>query len=214
MINLLIIEDHFGMMHGYKAILSKEFELNISWASCLKEALLLVQNTNQHFDVIILDIMLPSEGKSNVKIGQEIGKEIIKNRIGSKIMVITSCVETLLIQAIIKDINPICFLNKADFDDQQLIVAFKSALTNKKYFTNSIIKAHDNIVNQKLYLDSTNQKIIILLNEGIKTKNLPNYLNLSLTAIDKRKAIIKEFFNISKGTDEDILFEARSKGYI
>lgn len=54
----------------------------------------------------------------------------------------------------------------------------------------------------------------MLLSQGIQTKNLPDYLNLSKSAIDKRKVIIKEFFDIEKGNDEDILREARKQGFI
>jgi hypothetical protein len=39
-------------------------------------------------------------------------------------------------------------------------------------------------------------------------------LNLSISAINKRKAILKQIFGIDKGTDEDILKEARKQGYI
>lgn len=63
-------------------------------------------------------------------------------------------------------------------------------------------------------LDSYNRQIIMLLSQGIQTKNLPDYLHLSKSAIDKRKVVIKEFFDIEKGNDEDILREARKQGFI
>lgn len=67
---------------------------------------------------------------------------------------------------------------------------------------------------KEVYLDTTNRRIISLLAKGIKTKNLPIHLNLSISAIDKRKAQIKEIFNIEKGTDEDILREAKKNDFI
>jgi two-component system response regulator NreC len=65
-----------------------------------------------------------------------------------------------------------------------------------------------------IFLDNYSRQIIILLSQGVQTKNLPEYLNLSQSAVDKRKAIIKEYFNIEKGNDEDILREARKQGLI
>ena len=63
-------------------------------------------------------------------------------------------------------------------------------------------------------MDNYNRQIIILLSQGVKTKNLPDLLYLSKSAIDKRKAIIKQLLGIDKGNDEDILKEARKQGLI
>ena len=63
-------------------------------------------------------------------------------------------------------------------------------------------------------LDSYNRQIIILLSQGVKTKNFHEHINLSTSAIEKRKAVIKDYFGIIKGSDEDILREARKQGLI
>jgi DNA-binding NarL/FixJ family response regulator len=63
-------------------------------------------------------------------------------------------------------------------------------------------------------LDTTNRKIIELLAQGIKTKNLPEHLHLSQSAIEKRKATIKDALGIDKGTDEDILKALRLMGLL
>ena len=65
-----------------------------------------------------------------------------------------------------------------------------------------------------LFLDALNIEIIELLAQGIATKNLPNYLPLSLSGVHKRKAKIKAALNIDSGSDEAILKEARKKGFI
>lgn len=63
-------------------------------------------------------------------------------------------------------------------------------------------------------LDSYNRQIIMLLSQGVKTKNFHDYINLSTSAIEKRKVVIKDYLGIIKGTDEDILREARKQGLI
>jgi DNA-binding NarL/FixJ family response regulator len=65
-----------------------------------------------------------------------------------------------------------------------------------------------------LFFDALNIELIELLAQGIATKNLPNYLPLSLSGVHKRKAKIKEILNIEGGSDEVILKEARKKGFI
>jgi len=63
-------------------------------------------------------------------------------------------------------------------------------------------------------MDNYNRQILLLLSQGVKTKSIPDLLNLSISAINKRKAILKQIFGIDKGTDEDILKEARKQGYL
>jgi hypothetical protein len=43
---------------------------------------------------------------------------------------------------------------------------------------------------------------------------MPAYLGLSISAIDKRKAVIKSFFGIDKGSDEDIIKAAKKSGFV
>jgi hypothetical protein len=62
--------------------------------------------------------------------------------------------------------------------------------------------------------DVLNKQIITLLSQGIKTKNIPNHLNMTLSAINKRKLKIKESLQIDKGDDEAIINEAKKIGII
>jgi len=63
-------------------------------------------------------------------------------------------------------------------------------------------------------LDEKNLKILYHLSRGVKTKNLPNYVSLSLSAIEKRKNQIKEMFSIAKADDQKLLEEARRRGFV
>ena len=63
-------------------------------------------------------------------------------------------------------------------------------------------------------MDDYNRQILMLLSQGVKTKSIPHLINLSVSAVDKRKAMIKQLLGIEKGNDEDILKEARRQGLI
>ena len=65
-----------------------------------------------------------------------------------------------------------------------------------------------------MLLDEINRKIIYLLSQGVKTKSLSDHIDLSMSAIEKRKKYLKEVFEIEDGSDETLLFEARNKGFI
>jgi DNA-binding NarL/FixJ family response regulator len=63
-------------------------------------------------------------------------------------------------------------------------------------------------------IDEKNRKILHLLSQGIKTKNLASHLDISLSAVEKRKKQLKELFSIDDGQDESLLEEARKRGFV
>jgi len=65
----------------------------------------------------------------------------------------------------------------------------------------------------KIAIDPTDLKIIELLSQGIRNKNLGHHLCLSNSAVEKRKQRLKAKFKIV-GNDEDLLIEARKQGWI
>ena len=82
------------------------------------------------------------------------------------------------------------------------------------YHSSTVTHNLKELFSQKKILDHLNRKIITLLAQGIKTKNLPNYLNISISTIEKRKANIRYYFNLEKGSDEDIIREAKRLGLV
>jgi DNA-binding NarL/FixJ family response regulator len=82
------------------------------------------------------------------------------------------------------------------------------------YHSTTVTQNVSELLSKKIYLDSYNRKIISLLAEGIKTKNIPNYMNLSISAVEKRKVQIKDYFGIDKGGDEEIIRKAKEAGLI
>ena len=103
---------------------------------------------------------------------------------------------------------------KSDFQANDLILAFDAIARGENYFSPTVHKLQKTWEEKNKVMDSYNRQILLLLSQGVKTKNLPDMLHLSKSAIDKRKAIIKQIFGIDKGTDEDILREARKQGLI
>jgi two-component system response regulator NreC len=67
--------------------------------------------------------------------------------------------------------------------------------------------------NQNIEIDAIELKIIQLLAQGIRNKNLGNYLHLSNSAIEKRKQKLKKKLNLI-GNDEDLLRKAKENKWI
>ncbi len=64
------------------------------------------------------------------------------------------------------------------------------------------------------YLDTIDRQIITLLSKGLRNKTIASELGLSDSAVEKRKVKIKDYLNIYKGNDEDIITECRKLGFI
>lgn len=216
-VNVLMIDDHKLIIEGYKSILSFNphgYEIKTKQALNCESAYELITTTTDHFDLVTIDYTMPAYPEKGIQNGSDLIPLVKKHLPESKIMMLTTHSESLLLYNILKNHNPDGFLVKSDFDAFDLTEAFHTVLQGRQYHSSTISHLNKQLEEKVKLLDFYNRQIILLLNRGIKTKNLPEYLHLSKSAVDKRKAFIKEFFDIEKGNDEDILREARKQGFI
>lgn len=82
---------------------------------------------------------------------------------------------------------------------------FDRIVNIENYFSPTINTAIQSLVKQTLKWDEFDTQIIILLDKGIQTKDLPQYINLSLSSIEKRKAILKRQILDQKASDKLLL---------
>jgi len=214
---MLIIEDHLSMIEGYKSIFQvfgKDMLFDFTTASTFEEAQLVMNTSTLSYDIIILDISLKRGGEKNEHSGKELGKMARRLFPIAKIIIITSHIEKLTLYSLYRDINPEGFLIKSDFTPNQLVEAVEKVLRYEYVYSDTFQDCVKEMSQDRLILDSVNREILNLIGSGIKTKSLNQYIPLSTSAIDKRKCVIKEFLNIGKGTDEDIIREAKRRGLI
>ena len=131
-----------------------------------------------------------------------------------KIIFISGYLSKFNLSSIIKSINPEGLVEKSELDYNSIHVLFKEVIQGRFYKSEKVKRTIRKIVTNKIYFDSLNRKIILLISQGITTKNIPNYIPLTLSAIHKRKAAIKELLDINSGNDEDIIRESRKIGII
>jgi DNA-binding NarL/FixJ family response regulator len=216
-VNVLMIDDHKLIIEGYKSILSYNpygYEVKTTEVLSCEDAYKLITTTSDSFDLVTIDYTMPPFAEKDLENGSDLIPIIKKYLPDTKIMMLTTHSESLLLFNILKNHNPDGLLVKSDFDANDFTEAFHTVIQGKQYLSSTIIDLQQEMDQKSKALDYYNRQIILLLNQGIKTKNMPDYLFLSKSAIDKRKAFIKEFFDIEKGSDEDILREARKQGYI
>ncbi|HEX8270391.1 MAG TPA: response regulator [Flavobacterium sp.] len=216
--NILIIDDHPAIVEGYKSILSlyegySNFKITTA-GTCEAAYDSMTVNPRTHYHIVLLDVILPPKEQLGLKDGIDVGKMVRKVSPDSKLIMLTSHTEAFVLYKIIKEVNPNGLLIKSDFEPAELICAFEAVLNNETYRSITVQSGINEILKKDIYLDTYNRQIISLLSQGIKTKNLPSHLNLSISAIDKRKAQIKDYFEIEKGNDEDIIKAAKQHGFV
>lgn len=216
-VTVLMIDDHPPIIEGYKSILSYNpfgYMPNITTVFSCESAYHLLSTTKIPFDLVMIDYTMPPYPERNIHNGGDLVPIIRQYLPEAKIMMLTSHSETLLLLRLMNECHPEGLLVKSDFMADDFLEAFDTIVKGENYFSSTIQSLRKESTEKINVLDSYNQQIITLLSIGIKTKNLPDHLHLSKSAIDKRKVFIKEFFDIEKGTDEDIIREARKQGLI
>jgi two-component system, NarL family, response regulator NreC len=218
LLNILIVDDHPTMIEGYKSIFSSQYdmkdEIRITSVYNCESAYKAITASKANFDLAIVDMILPPFNAENLFSGEDIAILIQKAQPSCKIMMSTSHTEVYVLYNLIKKINPQGVIVKSDYNSDEFLRAIQELLNGNNYYSHTAKQSIKEINLEDNYLDSYNRRIISLLAKGIKTKNLPLHLNISLSAIDKRKAHIREVFDIQKGTDEDIIREAKNRGLI
>lgn len=216
-LNVLMIDDHPTQIEGYKGILNFHdagHELHFTQAHSCEEAYHVLTEHITPFDVLCLDWSLPPYPEAQIMNGEDVGALARERFPKIKILMMTSHSEAFILYNIVKMCAPEALMVKSDFSANDFLTAFDTILAGKTYMTPTAAANLRNVVSKSDYLDSYNRQIIQLLSQGVLTKNIPQIVRLSQSAVEKRKASIKDYFGIAKGTDEEIVREARRRGYI
>jgi len=216
-LNILIVDDHPTIIEGYKSILFSKYaadEVIITTVLNCENAYHILSKNKQPFDVVLLDLELPPFEQEKLFSGEDLAVLIRKKNENTRIIILTSHTEAFILYHLTKKINPEGLLVKSDFNPEELLYAVELILENGSYYSATVRKSIKEVAVRNDALDSCDRRIILLLAKGIKTKNLPEHIGLTIGAIDKRKAKIKMFFDIQKGNDEDILREAKKRGLV
>ncbi|WP_264519883.1 response regulator [Flavobacterium sp. N1994] len=216
-VSVLMIDDHPPIIEGYKSILAFNpygYSIATTSAFSCESAYKIITTTSISYNIVFLDVTLPPYTEKKINSGLDLVAIVRKHLPNSKIVILTSHSESLVLHGIIKEQNPEGLLVKSDILPDDFLFAFDTIVKGSRYYSPSIktIKL-DSQIPTKL-LDNYNRQIIILISKGKKTKSIQEELHLSKSAIDKRKAMIKDYLGIDKGNDEDILTEARKQGLI
>jgi DNA-binding NarL/FixJ family response regulator len=220
--NVLIIDDHQIIIDTYKNALNvvKEnldaVEFNIHEAKDCDSAYEKILNITkrQTLDLIFLDIQLPPSSDKRFISGETLGSNIREQYPKTKIIVCTSINNNLIQSNIIKTINPQGFLIKSDISFNDLVLCTKKILSNQIHYSQTILELLRKKVSSPIVLDGFDIKILAEMANGARMKELVMLIPLSKSGIEKRKKLLKTFFNIKSDSDRELVLCAKEKGFI
>lgn len=217
---LLFIDDHKLILEGYKAILlSKKFISNqdVIFLDTLDEAFEFVHeqsSINKGIDLFLIDYSMPSSSKYKLNNGPDLIIPIKKKFPSAKIVLLTSEMSAISLFDCIQKTNPNGFWFKSDIDDKLLINYITAVLNGSTIYSESVQTSYDIVLKYSDKLDDHNRRILLLLSQGIKTKDLPNFIPLSLDTINHRKATIKTIVGVDSKDDYLLLQKAKTLGIL
>ena len=103
---------------------------------------------------------------------------------------------------------------KNDLTYDELLLAFDKILKGENYYSETVVKIVNQIQYNHIEIDAFDKQILFHLSKGTKTQDIPQYVSLSLNAVEKRKLMLKDTLEISGGSDIDLIREARNKGLL
>ena len=219
-INILIVDDHPFIIEAYKNAIkgynSKgAYEFIITQAKDCKTGYeAIIDAEEDPFGIAFFDLSMPTYEEKGIFSGEDLALLIKEKMSDCKIILLTMHTELLKINTIIKNINPNGLVIKNDLTFDELLLAFDKILKEENYYSQTVVKLVSQIQYDNIEIDAFDKQILYHLSKGTKTKDIPQYVPLSLSAIEKRKLNLKETLEIKGGSDIDLIREAKNKGLL
>lgn len=215
---ILIVDDHPFIIQGYKNAITRyqpeKHEFLITEAKDCESAYNVIVNTaTPAFDIAFLDISMPPYEDKGIYSGEDLAKLILQYMPDCKIILLTMFTEFLKIKTIIKNINPHGLIIKNDLTFDELIFAFDKVIKNDIYYSQSVLQMLES-QDHSIEIDLFDKQILFHLSKGTKATDIPQYIPISLNAIEARKLNLKELLKVIEGSDIDLVREARKIGLL
>lgn len=213
--NILVIDDHPMNSDAYINLIRSKEEFNETifhkGTDCHTAYKLIKQAeiTETPFDVALIDISIPEYREQKLLSGTDVAILIRNTFPDCIIIMLTMHNESLVLFNAYKQVNPEGFISKNDIDFEMFPEVFDRIVNVENYFSPSINNAIQLLLKKTLSWDEFDTQILLFLEKGIQTKDLPEYINLSLSTIEKRKAAIKTQILNQKVTDKELIAKCK-----
>lgn len=217
-INVLIVDDHPFIIQGYKNVIKlfpdKNIEFTFYEAIDCKTGYEAVINATVNYDIAFLDVSMPTYEEKGINTGEDIAKLLMREIPECKIVLLTMHSESLKVQSIIDEIDPLGLIIKNDLGFDSMILALQTVLKGDKYYSDSVIKFLNNQQKEKVYVDVIDRQILLYLNKGINYDDIPLYISISSSSVKTRKEHMKELLGIEGCEDRELAAVAKDRGML
>ncbi|WP_310560687.1 response regulator transcription factor [Flavobacterium sp.] len=217
--NIFIVDDHPFIIQGYKnAIIRynpKKYEFVITEAKDCQSAYTIITNPETPaFDIAFLDISMPSYDEKGIFSGEDLAKLLKQHMPNCRIILLTMYTELLKVRTIVDEINPFGLVIKNDLTFDEFLFGFDKVINDQVYYSQSIQKMIDQSQYETLEIDLFDKQILFHISKGTKTKDIAQYIPISLNAIETRKMNLKKLLAIADGTDIELVKVAKDRGLL
>jgi len=212
--NILIIEDHALIAESYINILNSIEGQNFSTDLAFNCDETIHRLLARDYDLIFLDIQIPSSSDQKFLDGEDLGIFIRKHQPQAKVLVITAIAEPMRIQSVFKYIDPEGFIIKSDINSQDVYKAVLHLLNGGTYCSSSAKIHKRSLKGLRQLIDDYDRRILYHLSLGEKTKDLQKFVPLSKRGIEERKVKLRDLFGIDKNSETNLIKEAKKRNII
>ena len=216
--NFLIVDDHPLIVDSYVTLLSTietNKNANFHLAYNCEQAyttIIKLKASQTQLDFAFIDVSLPAYEEMNLRSGDEIGSLVQRYFPNCGIIIISMHNEPVWVNRIIKTLNPQGFISKNDINYKSFPSIMEAITKKEPYYSKTIVEAQKEFVIKNIKWDEHDSKILQLIAYGVKTKDLPHYIPLSLSTIEKRKANLKKQLIFQGGSDADLIERVKKMG--
>ena len=221
--SFLIIEDHPIISNSYLSALDtvqfNNENLNFEKIGVAKNcdeaysAIIKAEKANG-VDIIFLDIQIPPSSDGKIISGEDLGAIIRKKLPEAKIIVSTMFNDNYRIFNIRKSIHPEGFLVKNDLNSAIMVEAIEKILISPPYYSPTVMSSIQKQYINREKVDEHDRRMMYELSRGVKMKDLPDIIPMSMAGLEKRKRHLKVIFNVAQKADRFLILVAKEKGFI
>ncbi len=217
-VNILIVDDHPFIIQGYKNVINlfpdKSITFQFFEATDCRSGYDIIMQANEPYDIAFLDVSMPEYEEKNIHTGEDLAKILNAEMPQCKVALLTMHSESLKVQSIIEEINPVGLVIKNDLTFDNMILALTTILKGETYYSDSVIKFLNNQQKEKVYVDVIDRQILHYLSKGINYDDIPLYISISSSSVKTRKENMKELLNIAGSDDETLVAIAKDRGML
>lgn len=216
--NIFIAEDHQMTIDGYKMILSFSSvgdDVNFIEANSCEEAYLKINNVkeiNTNIDLAIIDYSMPIYRQENIFNGTDVCLYLKKIFPNCKTIILTASIDNITLFDIVQNVSPDGIATKMDISGDVFLEIIETVLSGNKFRSSYVVEHLEEIWENEVFINEKNRLILQYLSLGYKINEVASELSVSEITIKKRISKIRQSFNLKE--DENILKEAKSRGYI